>query len=277
MRRKRSGVLEKDLVNIQLVFGKNDNSMKAVRSGNEIAYIGRNSWDVRQELIRGHYEAQKRGSWAAFFNPKESIYEVEVFQATNQYFEEVNTFWLHAENDLIAASILEEEKAYIIAQRKTIKGRVNMAMDRGKIVRSKLFKSLMLETDCVLAPLSLGMVKVFGAVFAAYVVEEETPSIKTVLHGITDDVHFWEEAVWNGNGEGAYILSFRRHEAGINLTSYQIPALVADINELLKMWGYTRYGVEIKNDNDGLGIIVDKWTGGRVEKTATFWFEDYKD
>jgi hypothetical protein len=250
--------------------------MKAVRSGNEIAYVGKNSWKVRQEIIKGHQQAAKGGSWSAFFNPHRSVCEVSVFQATNQFFEEVNTFWLQVENDEMTAYILADEKQYILDRRKTTKGRVNMAMDRGGIVRHKLFKDLRSKFNPVeLRPFSGGMTKVFGAVFAAYVVETETPEITKVLHGATEDVLFWDNAVMGVVASPGFTVSFRRWEAIINLPYTEAIEVLKDINGVLDRW-HTRYGVILKNDNDHLGIILERTSGGEIEDSYQFWFEDYK-
>ena len=55
----------------------------------------------------------------------------------------------------------------------------------------------------------------------------------------------------------------------------EVDDLIDDIKHFINNNSQLRYDIEIKNDNDGLGIIVDMFDLDECVDTATFWFDDY--
>jgi len=55
----------------------------------------------------------------------------------------------------------------------------------------------------------------------------------------------------------------------------EVDDLIGDIKHFIHNNSLPRYDIEIKNDNDGLGIIVDMFDVDECVDTATFWFDDY--
>ena len=64
-----------------------------------------------------------------------------------------------------------------------------------------------------------------------------------------------------------------RYIADMDVTN--VDDLIYDIKHFINNKSQLRYDIEIKNDNDGLGIIVDMFDLDECVETATFWFDDY--
>ena len=64
-----------------------------------------------------------------------------------------------------------------------------------------------------------------------------------------------------------------RYIADMDVTN--VDDLIYDIKDFINNNSQPRYDIEIKNDNGGLGIIVDMFDLDECVETATFWFDDY--
>jgi hypothetical protein len=67
-----------------------------------------------------------------------------------------------------------------------------------------------------------------------------------------------------------------KNVAEVLLTENECKELIAEINIFVGEKGRNDFDfVEVKNDGDKLGIIVDIWKDDECFETCCFWFEDF--
>jgi len=86
---------------------------------------------------------------------------------------------------------------------------------------------------------------------------------------------------YDGNGSETYTLLFNQMpQAELLLDEDGAKDIISSINGFIEQAASENEGdiLEIKNDDEKLGVIVDVWNKEQTDciETCAFWFDDYK-
>lgn len=166
--------------------------MKAVIERNHVIFVCEDvnlAQKVADARIALHKEELAAGSWRALFKPEEHIFVTSEWHCSQQFLRDVDFLWCAITHDAVLDSFIREEKSYIESKRKTDVARMNLALDRGATVLSKLVKKLKWDDSRDYAYQAArkvllsnnGCVTSFSRVFAAYVADTKVANSKLLL------------------------------------------------------------------------------------------------